>query len=104
MNLEDKKIAILSITNNGRELALKIKEIMKNVDVFFIKKDTDYKKDEVIVVNKALKEFIPQIFDKYDYLINWDGIRTLSRRYKHSENSIKKILIESEKTNGKAIY
>ena len=32
MNLEDKKIAILSITNNGRELALKIKEIMKNVD------------------------------------------------------------------------
>ena len=43
MNLEDKKIAILSITNNGRELALKIKESMKNVDVFFIKKDTDYK-------------------------------------------------------------
>ena len=69
MNLEDKKIAILSITNNGRELALRIKEIMKNVDVFFIKKDTDYKNDEVIVVNKGLKEFIPQIFDKYDYLV-----------------------------------
>ena len=69
MNLEDKKIAILSITNNGRELALRIKESMKSVDVFFIKKDTDYKNDEVIVVNKGLKEFIPQIFDKYDYLI-----------------------------------
>ena len=69
MNLEDKKIAILSITNNGRELALRIKEIMKDVDVFFIKKDTDYKNDEVIVVNKGLKEFIPQIFDKYDYLV-----------------------------------
>ena len=69
MNLEDKKIAILSITNNGRELALKIKESMKNVDVFFIKKDTDYKNDEVIVVNKGLKEFISQIFDKYDYLV-----------------------------------
>ena len=69
MNLEDKKIAILSITNNGRELALRIKEIMKNVDVFFIKKDTDYKNDEVIVVNKGLKEFIPEVFDKYDYLI-----------------------------------
>ena len=69
MNLEDKKIAILSITNNGRELALRIKEIMKNVDVFFIKKDTDYKNDEVIVVNKGLKEFISQIFDKYDYLV-----------------------------------
>lgn len=41
MNLEDKKIAILSITNNGRELALRIKESMKSVDVFFIKKDTD---------------------------------------------------------------
>ncbi len=69
MNLEDKKIAILSITNNGGELALRIKEIMKDVDVFFIKKDTDYKNDEVIVVNKGLKEFIPQIFDKYDYLV-----------------------------------
>ena len=69
MNLEDKKIAILSITNNGRELALRIKEIMKNVDVFFIKKDTDYKSDEVTVVNQGLKEFIPQIFDKYDYLV-----------------------------------
>ena len=69
MNLEDKKIAILSITNNGRELALRIKESMKDVDVFFIKKDTDYKNDEVIVVNKGLKEFIPQIFDKYDYLV-----------------------------------
>ena len=69
MNLEDKKIAILSITNNGRELALRIKEIMKDVDVFFIKKDTDYKNDEVIVVNKGLKEFIPKVFDKYDYLI-----------------------------------
>ena len=69
MNLEDKKIAILSITNNGRELALRIKEIMKNVDVFFIKKDTDYKSDEVTVVNKGLKEFIPQIFDKYEYLV-----------------------------------
>ena len=69
MNLEDKKIAILSITNNGRELALRIKEIMKDVDVFFIKKDTDYKNDEVIVVNQGLKEFIPQVFDKYDYLV-----------------------------------
>ena len=69
MNLEDKKIAILSITNNGRELALRIKESMKNVDVFFIKKDTDYKNDEVTVVNQGLQEFIPQIFDKYDYLV-----------------------------------
>ena len=69
MNLEDKKIAILSITNNGRELALRIKEIMKDVDVFFIKKDTDYKNDAAIVVNKGLKEFIPEVFDKYDYLI-----------------------------------
>ena len=69
MNLEDKKIAILSITNNGRELALRIKESMKSVDVFFIKKDTDYKNDEVTVVNQGLKEFIPQIFDKYDYLV-----------------------------------
>ena len=69
MNLEDKKIAILSITNNGRELALRIKESMKSVDVFFIKKDTDYKNDEVIVVNQGLKEFISQIFDKYDYLV-----------------------------------
>lgn len=32
---------------------------------------------------------------KYDYLVNWDGIRTLSKKYKHSDNSIKKILIEN---------
>ena len=69
MNLEDKKIAILSITNGGREKALEIKNHLKNTDAFFIKKDTDYKNEQIIVVNKSLKEFVSEIFDKYDYLI-----------------------------------
>lgn len=69
MNLEDKKIAILSITNGGREKALEIKNHLKNVDAFFIKRDTDYKNEQITVVNKSLKEFVPEIFDKYDYLI-----------------------------------
>ena len=34
MNLEDKKIAILSITNGGREKALEIKNHLKNTDAF----------------------------------------------------------------------
>ena len=67
MNLEDKKIAILSITNNGRELALRIKEIMKDVDVFFIKKDTDYKNDEVIVWNPTEEDIVP-IMEKIIHL------------------------------------
>ena len=69
MNLEDKKIAILSITNGGREKALEIKNHLKNTDAFFIKKDNDYKNEQIIVVNKSLKEFVSEIFDKYDYLI-----------------------------------
>ncbi|WP_455538996.1 cobalt-precorrin 5A hydrolase [Terrisporobacter sp.] len=69
MNLEDKKIAILSITNNGRELALKIKESIKQSDVFFIRKNSDYESDNITVIDKGLKEFIPEVFNKYDYLI-----------------------------------
>ena len=69
MNLEDKKIAILSITNGGREKALEIKNHLKNTDAFFIKKDNDYKNEQIIVVNKSLKEFVSEILDKYDYLI-----------------------------------
>ena len=102
MNLEDKKIAILSITNNGRELALKIKEIMKDVDVFFIKKDTDYKNDEITVVNKGLKEFIPQIFDKYDYLVFIMATGIVVRTIAHliiSKFSDPAILVMDEKGN-----
>ncbi len=38
MNIEVKKIAILSITNGGREKALEIKNHLKKTDDFLLKK------------------------------------------------------------------
>ncbi|MEG0856336.1 MAG: cobalt-precorrin 5A hydrolase, partial [Terrisporobacter sp.] len=74
MNTEDKKIAVLCITKNGKELGLKIKNSMKNtnlynVDLYFVKKDTFCDDNQVIYINKKLKEFVPEIFPQYDYII-----------------------------------
>ncbi|MEG2194033.1 MAG: cobalt-precorrin 5A hydrolase, partial [Terrisporobacter sp.] len=74
MNTEDKKIAVLCITKNGKELGLKIKNSMKNtnlynVDLYFVKKDISCDDNQVIYINKKLKEFVPQIFPQYDYII-----------------------------------
>ena len=69
MNLEDKKIAVLSLTKNGKDLGLKIKENIKCMDVYFVKRNAVSENNEVIVVNKGLKEFVSEIFNKYDYII-----------------------------------
>ena len=69
MNTEDKKIAILTLTQNGKTLGLTIKNTIRNADLFFIKKDTFIEEDDVIHIDKKLKEFVPEIFDKYDYII-----------------------------------
>ena len=39
MNIEDKKIAILSITTNGKKLGLKIKRKISNAHLYYVKKD-----------------------------------------------------------------
>ena len=69
MNIEDKKIAILSISKNGKELGLKIKKKISNAHLYYIKKDVVEYKDSIIYINKKLKEFVPEIFNKYDYII-----------------------------------
>ena len=69
MNIEDKKIAILSITQNGKSLGLNIKNNIKNADLYFIKRDIVEKETNVIHINKRLKDFVPEIFNQYDYII-----------------------------------
>ena len=69
MNIEDKKIAILSITQNGKSLGLNIKNNIKNADLYFIKRDIVEDETNVIHINKRLKDFVPEIFNQYDYII-----------------------------------
>lgn len=69
MNIEDKKIAILSITQNGKKLGLKIKKEILNAHLYYVKKDAIEKESNVIYINKKLKEFVPDIFNEYDYII-----------------------------------
>lgn len=69
MNIEDKKIAILSISKNGKALGLKIKKKISNAHLYYVKKDVVEDEDNVIYINKKLKEFVPKIFGKYDYII-----------------------------------
>lgn len=69
MNIEDKKIAIISITKNGKKLGLKIKSKIHNASLYYVKKDDIKEDDGLIYVNKKLKEFIPEIFREYDYII-----------------------------------
>ena len=69
MNIEDKKIAILSITQNGKSLGLNIKNNIKNADLYFIKRDIVENETNVIHINKRLKDFVPDIFNQYDYII-----------------------------------
>ena len=69
MSIEDKKIAILSISKNGKILGLKIKKKISNAHLYYVKKDVVEDEDNVIYINKKLKEFVPEIFGKYDYII-----------------------------------
>ena len=69
MSIEDKKIAILSISKNGKALGLKIKKKISNAHLYYVKKDVVEDEDNVIYINKKLKEFVPEIFGKYNYII-----------------------------------
>lgn len=69
MSIEDKKIAILSISKNGKTLGLKIKKKISNAHLYYVKKDVVEDEDNVIYINKKLKEFVPEIFGKYNYII-----------------------------------
>ena len=69
MSIEDKKIAILSISKNGKILGLKIKKKISKAHLYYVKKDVVEDEDNVIYINKKLKEFVPKIFGEYDYII-----------------------------------
>lgn len=69
MNIEDKNVAILAISKNGKKLGLKIQEKITKAHLFYVKKDAIKEDDNVIYVNKKLKEFVPEIFGEYDYII-----------------------------------
>lgn len=69
MNIEDKKIAILSITKNGKKLGLKIKTKIPNAHLYYVKNDAVEEESNVICIKRKLKEFVPEIFNEYDYII-----------------------------------
>lgn len=69
MNIEDKKIAIVSITKKGKKLGLKIQEEIYTANLYYVKKDAVQEDDNVIYINKKLKEFVSEIFGEYDYII-----------------------------------
>ena len=69
MNIEGKKIAILSITKNGKKLGLRIKTKIPSAHLYYVKKNAIEQECDVIYINKKLKEFIPEIFNEYEYII-----------------------------------
>ena len=74
MNIEDKKIAILSITQNGKSLGLNIKNNIKNADLYFIKRDIVENETNVIHINKRLKDYNMSFsYGGYDIECNKDG-------------------------------
>lgn len=82
MNI-DSNIAIVCITENGKKLACKIKSLLSDGDIYFIKNKIDIISDnnnkniikikenetDIYKVHKRLKFFIEDIFDKYDYIV-----------------------------------
>lgn len=69
MNTENNQIAIICITENGKNLALKIQSELKEGHIYFVKKNGEDSGENVIVVREKLKEFIPTIFNKYRYIV-----------------------------------
>lgn len=69
MNTENNQIAIICITENGKNLALKLQSELKEGHIYFVKKNGEDSSENIIVVREKLKEFIPTIFNKYRYIV-----------------------------------
>lgn len=65
------KIAIICITQNGKKLACKIKSAMGDGDIYFVhnKKNVVEEDESIYVVDSRLKDFVAEIFDKYEYIV-----------------------------------
>ena len=93
MNTEN-NIAIVCITDNGKNLAVKIQKKLKEGKIYFVKKKNNEESQEVcnigndtytmkndkleltqqnskniIRIEQKLKDFIPTIFNKYRYIV-----------------------------------
>ena len=93
MNTEN-NIAIVCITDNGKNLAVKIQEKLKEGQIYFIKKKNNEEFQEIcnicndaytmnndklelrqqnsenmIIVEQKLRDFVPTIFNKYKYIV-----------------------------------
>ena len=69
MNIEDKKIAIIAITTNGKKIGLRIKSKISTAHLYYVQKDAVKGEENIIYINKKLSEFVSEIFDEYDYII-----------------------------------
>lgn len=94
MNIENNKIAVVCITENGKKLALKITKELNEGDIYFVKRQS-YRtlqetynisnKDYIVnnntitniqqgninikIIKQKLSNFIPTIFNKYKYIL-----------------------------------
>ena len=63
MNIENNKIAIICITQNGKNLALKLQSELKEGQVYFVKKKSEDELQEsskgIIRIYEKLKDFVP---------------------------------------------
>ncbi|WP_455543222.1 cobalt-precorrin 5A hydrolase [Intestinibacter sp.] len=83
----ENNIAIICITQNGKNLALKIQKELKEGKIYFVKKNSDNELQEfsnssnnkiqegteelenIIRIEEKLKDFVPTIFNKYRYIV-----------------------------------
>ncbi|MCC0783892.1 cobalt-precorrin 5A hydrolase [Clostridioides sp. ES-S-0108-01] len=71
MNIEG-NIAIICITENGKNLAIKIKSLVNNCVVYQIKNKKSYLNVQekcVHIVQKKLSDFVGEVFNKFDYIV-----------------------------------
>lgn len=70
----DNKIAIVCITENGKNLAFEIQSKLNNGDVYLIRnKKNNFKIDEeknnVFLVEDKLSNLVPSLFEEYQYIV-----------------------------------
>lgn len=73
MSIEN-KIAIVCITENGKNLALEIQSKLNNGDVYLVRnKKNNFKigeeKDNVFLVEDKLSNLVPSLFEEYQYIM-----------------------------------
>lgn len=70
----DNKIAIVCITENGKNLAFKIQSKIHHADIYLVKnKKNNFKIDEeknnVFLVEDKLSNLVPSLFEEYQYIV-----------------------------------